>query len=176
MFCCTSRYIQNTFSKCLKHEKIVFTYINILLSDVFLIKTLLPRLSKLDTRCGKKKRNVRFWVSFIGMAVCGRLLVVSVHLLVVCSRLLMVCGGFRSFVGDLWLFVVVACFSNYNNDGLTDINLCKNSKKISFFKVMKRLILRKSEVDNSCDLNYMCFIHSFITFKIKNLSKNFTIY
>ena len=54
------------------------------------------------------------------MAACGRLLVVSVRLLVACSRLFVVCGrlwsfagGLWSFTGGLWLFMVVACFINY---------------------------------------------------------------
>ena len=54
------------------------------------------------------------------MAICGRLLVLSVRLLVVCScllvvcgLLLVVCGCFWSFAGGLWSFVVVTCFSNY---------------------------------------------------------------
>ena len=45
------------------------------------------------TGYGKEKRNVRFLIWCTGVAVCGRLLVVSVRLLVVCSRLLVVCGS-----------------------------------------------------------------------------------
>ena len=39
------------------------------------------------TACWKKKRNVRFLDRCAGVAVCGRLLVVSVPLMLVCSRL-----------------------------------------------------------------------------------------
>ena len=60
--------------------------------------------------CGKKKRNVRFLVWCVGVAVCGHLLVVSVRLLVVCSCLLVVCGRWLVVCGRLWSG---ACFSNY---------------------------------------------------------------
>ena len=54
------------------------------------------------------------------MAICVSLLVICVCFLVVCGHLLLFCGGLWSFAGGLWsfaggfyLFVVVACFSNY---------------------------------------------------------------
>ena len=56
------------------------------------------------------------------VVVCGRLLVVCGCLLVVCGRLLVVrgcllvfCGRLLVIWGALWWFVVVACFSNYDN-------------------------------------------------------------
>ena len=64
------------------------------------------------------------------VAICGRLLVVSVRLLVVCSRLLVVCHHLWWFVvvwGRLWPFVVVAWFSNY---GKTE-RLLQVGKKLS---------------------------------------------
>ena len=54
-----------------------------------------------------------FLVWFAGMAVCRRLLVVSIGLLAVCSRLLVVYGRLWLFAVGLWSLVVGACFSNY---------------------------------------------------------------
>ena len=79
--------------------------------------------------------RVRELVWCVGVVVCGCLLVVSVRLVLVCSRLIVVCGRLmvvcdcllvvcsrllvfydRLLVicGDLWWFVVNACFSNYD--------------------------------------------------------------
>ena len=59
------------------------------------------------TGCEKKKQNFRILVWCARVAVCGRLLVVSVRLLVVYSRLFVICGGLWSFAGGFWSFVVV---------------------------------------------------------------------
>ena len=115
--------------------KTVFTYINTFLSDPPLIKTLrfINTLSPppdyspplfgtgksiffkigvffVITGCGKKKWNVRFLVWCAGVAVCDRLVVVSVRLLVVCSRLLVV-------FGRLWWFLVVCVRCLFKKQG-----------------------------------------------------------
>ena len=54
-----------------------------------------------------------FLVWCAGVAVCRRLLVVSIGLLAVCSRLLVVYGRLWLLAVGLWSFVVGACFSNY---------------------------------------------------------------
>ena len=72
------------------------------------------------TGWGEKKQNVRFLISCAGVAVCGRLLVVSVCLLLICSRILLVCGHLWSFVVVCWWFVnicwwfVVVCGGLYS--------------------------------------------------------------
>ena len=53
-----------------------------------------------------------FLVWCAGMAVCRRLLVVSIGLLAVCSRLLVVYGRLWLFAVGFWSFVVGACFSH----------------------------------------------------------------
>ena len=100
--------------------KTVFIYINTFLSDPPLIKTLrftstYPlfgtgksiffkiRVFFVITGCGKKKWNVRFLVWCVGVAVCDRLVLVSVRLLVVCSR--------------LWWFLVVCVRCLFKKQG-----------------------------------------------------------
>ena len=64
------------------------------------------------SECGKKKWNVRLFVWCAGIAVYGRLLVVSVRLLIVCS----LCGDLLVVYGRLWsLSVLKTTIFQYNS-------------------------------------------------------------